>query len=229
MKIMKIIKYKKLLIVICLSILTSCTTVKKSKEYINLKKRLNETQEENNNLINLNNSIKTEYDNYLNTSKGKLAKINKGLNKDNKELSQSNRENLRNIDKLKRKIEELKKDKTKLEKSLAISSRRVQVLANYAVYLEPIEKKIKNDGWEKVTISKVQKLKISEYSEKEVVYVKFHSGLSSFEGWYELGYMTMPHRIRHTTFAKYSGLGVTIIDEYGDEVRLDSCYECKSR
>ena len=75
--------------------------------------------------------------------------------------------------------------------------------------------------------STVKRLEL-DYTIKEVVYVKFNTGLGLYDGWYELGIFANSFNMPRQSFGKYSILGITIIGNDGSELQLDECRECTS-
>ena len=201
-------------IVILTSLLASCVSVHDTEEYRALSSK-------NNDLSKRHTNLQKDHTELLNTDKGSIyQKFQKEVQKNASLSSQLNKLTTENTSLSKQHqatSNKLTATDTKLKNTE--SAFRRYVMRN--IRSEIANEYMKNDGWYEVTLSDVKRLE-TEYSYKEVVYVKFHGYSSLYDGWYELGTLVSEYNLVKQTYGKSGVLGIIVLDKNGSEARLDS-------
>ncbi|EOV6288347.1 hypothetical protein P7M07_17305 [Vibrio parahaemolyticus] len=194
-------------------LLASCASVTDSPEY----------QELQSNYVELN----AKYEQAASNSKDELLEQVAILKQQNNTLETSNVALENQVQSLegsnKEALRLLETEKAKLGKTKTAFSN--YLMANQRSELAA--EHIRSSGWDEISLSAVQQLE-TDYSSKDVVYVKFTTGIGYYSGWYELGYMASSYNIPRMSFGKSGIAGVVVIGKDGRELSLSKCYECES-
>lgn len=175
-----------------------------------------------------NEQLADKYELAASKSKGELIEQVSALKQRNEQVSAKNSSLITQV----KSLEKSKTDALTKLHAEQVKLRKTTKAFNY--YLtsnqrtELAKKYMQSMGWEEVSLSTVQRLE-SDYSSKEVVYVQFDTGLGTYSGWYELGYMASSYNMPHVSFAKGGLYDVTVIGSDGTELSLDECNDCKSQ
>lgn len=197
------------------AVLSACTSVQDSPEYIELTSKYDALAEKYDADVAKDKVDLIKQVELLSEEKSSVAITNEQLKTENGKLRATTMQKERELEETSRKL-----------------SKTQQAFGNYINQnsrLAIAEQYTKGSGmFTEVQLSDVQTLKL-EYRSKEVVFVKFSSGGYLHDGWYELSYMVNSYNLPKMTYGKSSFRGVTLLGKDGQELMLEECYECKSR